>query len=63
MERINWKKIDVITYSYDGMSDEAVAEVLKAFDRQCYYESIGETKKAAYIRKRLDAKKNYVWNQ
>ena len=30
MERINWSKIDVITYNLEGMTEESKAEVRKA---------------------------------
>lgn len=58
--RINWKKIDIITYSGEYMSDECKAEVKKARDLRDYYEHIGDTKKAAYVAKKLEEKQNYV---
>lgn len=60
MERINWKKIDVITYNCDGMTEESKAEVRKAYDLMDAYEMRGETAKAAYIRRRLNERKNYI---
>lgn len=58
--KINWKKIDIITYSGEFMDDECKAEVRKALDLKFYYEHIGDTKKAAYIAKRLKEKQNYI---
>ncbi len=60
MERINWSKIDVITYNLEGMTEESKAEVRKAYDLLDTYESRGERAKAAYIRRRLEEKKNYI---
>lgn len=60
MKKINWNKIDVITYNCEGMTDESKAEVKKANDLLDAYEMRGETAKAAYIRRRLEDKKNYI---
>ena len=60
MKRINWRKIDVITYSLDGMTEESKAEVRKAYDLLDTYEFRGERAKAAYIRRRLEERKNYI---
>ena len=60
MERINWSKIDVITYNLVGMTEESKAEVGKANDLLDTYEFRGERAKAAYIRRRLEEKKNYI---
>ena len=60
MEKINWRKIDIITYGGDLMTEEAKAEVRKAYDLLGLCEARGETKKAAYIRRRLEDKKNYI---
>lgn len=60
MERINWSKIDVITYNLEGMTEESKAEVRKANDLLGTYEFRGERAKAAYIRRRLEEKKNYI---
>ncbi len=60
MERINWSKIDVITYNLDGMTEESKAEVRKAYNLLDTYEFRGERAKAAYIRRRLEEKKNYI---
>ena len=60
MERINWKKIDIITYSGEHMSEECKAEASKAAELLAAYEYHGEHKKAAYIRRRLEDKKNYI---
>lgn len=60
MERINWRKIDVITYNLDGMTKESKAEVRKAYDLLDTYEFRGERAKAAYIRRRLEERKNYI---
>ena len=37
--RINWGKIDTITYNYNGMSDVAIAETKKAIEimNECEY--------------------------
>ena len=59
MERINWRKIDVITYSLDGMTEESKAEVRKAYGLLDTYEFRGERAKAAYSRRRLEERKNY----
>ena len=58
--RINWGKIDTITYNYNGMSDEAIAETKKAIEimNECEYR--GEKSKAAYIRRRIEEKKDYI---
>ena len=32
MKKINWNKIDVITYNCEGMNEESKAEVKKAND-------------------------------
>jgi len=60
MKRINWKKIDIITYSGEFMSEECKAEVRKAYAilNECEYR--GDYAKAAYIRRRLEDKKNYI---
>lgn len=60
MERINWRKIDVITYNCNGMTEESKAEVRKAYDLLDTYEFRGERAKAAYIRRRLEERKNYI---
>ena len=60
MERINWKKIDIITYGRDLMSEECKAEVRKAYDLLDTCEFRGERAKAAYIRRRLEERKNYI---
>lgn len=60
MERINWKKIDIITYGGDLMSEECKAEVRKAYDLLDTCEFRGERAKAAYIRRRLEERKNYI---
>ena len=58
--RINWTNIDTITYNYNGMSDEAIAETKKAIEimNECEYR--GEKSKAAYIRRRIEEKKDYI---
>lgn len=60
MKRINWSKIDIITYSGEFMGDECKAEVNKAHAilNECNYH--GDYKKAAYVRRRLEDKKNYI---
>jgi hypothetical protein len=60
MKRINWGKIDVITYDFRGMSAESRAEVMKANEILTECEYCGDYRKAAYIRRRLNAKKNYI---
>lgn len=60
MKKINWNKIDVITYNCEGMTEESKAEVRKAYDLLDEYEMRGETAKAAYIRRRLEERKNYI---
>lgn len=60
MKRINWKKIDIITYSGEFMNDDCKAEIQKALDLLAYYEHIGTQEKVRYIRQRLEEKKNYV---
>ena len=62
MERINWNKIDIITYSGEFMDAECKAESDKAFDLLRYYEYAGDKKRAAYIRRRLREKQNYIMN-
>lgn len=57
--RINWKKIDFITYNLKDMSDESLAEYRKAlleWDR-CYL--IFNNKRLRYLEKRLAEKCNY----
>ena len=46
MERINWGKIDVITYNLQGMSEDAKAEYAKAIDKLSWYDFRGEHAKA-----------------
>lgn len=58
--RINWNKIDTITYNYNGMSDEAIVETKKAIEIMDECEYRGEKSKAAYIRRRLEEKKDYI---
>lgn len=58
--RINWNKIDTITYNHNGMSDEAIAETKKAIEIMDECEYRGEKAKAAYIRRRLEEKKDYI---
>lgn len=60
MIRINWRKIDVITYSGEFMSPDCKAEVQKALDLLRFYEYFGEKGKAAYIRYRVRQKMNYI---
>lgn len=45
MERINWSKIDIITYSGEFMDAECKAESDKAFESLRYYEYAGDKKK------------------
>ena len=59
-EKINWKKIDIITYSGEYMSEGCKAEVEKAVNQMMDCENKGDRKRAAYIRGRLDDKRNYV---
>lgn len=58
--RINWSKIDIITYSGDFMDDDCRAEVAKAVHLAARADELGNFKRASYIRRRLDAKRNYV---
>lgn len=58
--RINWSKIDIITYSKEFMSEECKAEVRKAYTILREYDYRGEKAKAAYIRRRLEEKENFV---
>ena len=58
--RINWKKIDIITYNYNGMSDEAIAETKKAIEIMDECEYRGEKSKAGYIRRHIEEKKDYI---
>ena len=58
--RINWKKIDIITYNYNDMSDEAIAETKKAIEIMDECEYRGEKSKAGYIRRRIEEKKDYI---
>lgn len=60
MKRINWKKIDIITYSGECMSKECKEEAEKAVVLARQAEESGNFKRAAYIWRRLDEKKNYV---
>ncbi len=60
MKRINWKKIDIITYSGEYMSGECKAEAEKAVVLARLAEESGNFKRSAYIWRRLDKKKNYV---
>lgn len=59
LERINWKKIGIITYSGDAMSDEAKGEYAKAVEKMYFYDFRGERVKAERIRKKLSALRNY----
>ena len=61
IERINWKKIDVITYNGKGMSDEAKAEHAKAIEALMWYDIRGEHAKAERIRKKLNERKDYKY--
>ena len=58
--RISWKKIDIITYSGEYMSNECKAETEKAVALARQAEESGNFKRAAYIWRRLAEKKNYV---
>ena len=58
--RIKWNKINTITYNYNGMSDEAIAETKKAIEIMDESEYRGEKSKAAYIRRRIEEKKDYI---
>lgn len=60
MKRINWSKIDVITYNLKDMTEESKAEVEKAnaILTECEYR--GDYSKAAYIRRRLNEKRNFI---
>lgn len=62
MKRISWKKIDIITYSGEFMSDECKAEVEKAYEILTECEYHGNYAKAAYIRRRLYDKQNFKLN-
>lgn len=61
MERINWGKIDVITYNLNGMSDDAKAEYAKAIEKLSWYDFRGERAKAERIRKKLNERKDYKY--
>ena len=58
--RIKWNKIDTINYNYNGMKDESIAETKKAIEIMDECEYRGERSRAAYIRRRLEKKKNYI---
>ena len=58
--RIEWRKIDIITYSGEYMSDECKKEVSKARERAAYLHYIGDDKAARRIERRLYDLQNYV---
>lgn len=58
--RIEWRKIDIITYSGEYMSDECKAEVAKAREYATYLHCIGNDKAARRIERRLYDLQNYV---
>lgn len=60
-DRINWKKIEVITYNLKGMSDDAKTEYAKAIEKLRWYDFRGEHAKAERIRKKLDERRNYKY--
>lgn len=60
MIRINWRKIDIITFTGEYMSAVCKSEVCKAFDLLRFYEHTGEKGKAAYIRHRIRQKMDYT---
>ena len=58
--RIEWRKIDIITYSGEYMSDECKEEVAKAREGAAYLHYIGNDKAARRIERRLYDLQNYV---
>ena len=58
--RIEWRKIDIITYSGEYMSDECKKEVAKARERAVYLHYMGNNKAARRIERRLYDLQNYV---
>lgn len=58
--RIEWSKIDIITYSGEYMSDECKKEVAKARERAAYLHYMGNDKAARRIERRLYDLQNYV---
>lgn len=57
--RINWKKIEVITYNLEGMSCESLTEYRKALEEwdRCFVSS--NHRRLKYLEKRLAEKCNY----
>lgn len=58
--KINWKKIGVITYDKFQMTDESVRELNYAYSCMYAAQWNGDTKRAAYIRRRMENQKNYT---
>lgn len=59
-QTINWKLIDTITLNLDLLSDEGKRELEYALDLLSTCEYWGLSKKAAYIRRRIREKMNYI---
>lgn len=57
--RINWTKIDLVTYDLSYLSDDGKKELQKVLDEIWYADRLGDKRRVRYLVKRLDDKSNY----
>lgn len=57
--RINWAKIDLVTYDLSYLSAEGKEEYQKVLDEIFYADRLGDKRRVRYLTKRLDDKSNY----